>query len=398
MNKTDYKDMWVFIERDGDSVLPVSLELCSETRKLCDASGEKLVAVIVGSISDGELQRVLDCGVDKVIHVTGTGYDYFNNDAYTNLFTVLCRKYRPTAVMVGGTINGRDFAPRFAARLGTGCTSDATELVWDPKTTDIEFVEPAVGGKMMAVITVPVARPQVGTIRPGTFKCVPCGARAHEVIEEHIDFPVADIRTEILDFRADDLDESLNIADADVIVCVGNAIKGADALPRYRRLAERLGGKLACTRPVFDRGVLPFKLVIGQSGAVVKPKLLLSFGVSGAVNHVTGFSDADVVVAVNTDPEAAIFNYCTYGIVGDMDEVCQVLFSGTPGWIRTSGLPLRRRPLYPTELRGHNSAILAQRTAGVNDRRLGNGMMRRGRGAVARGGKSWYDKQTAQRR
>ena len=310
MNKTDYKDMWVFIERDGDSVLPVSLELCSETRKLCDASGEKLVAVIVGCISDGELQRVLDCGVDKVIHVTGTGYDYFNNDAYTNLFTVLCRKYRPTAVMVGGTINGRDFAPRFAARLGTGCTSDATELVWDPKTTDIEFVEPAVGGKMMAVITVPVARPQVGTIRPGTFKCVPCGARAHEVIEEHIDFPVADIRTEILDFRADDLDESLNIADADVIVCVGNAIKGADALPRYRRLAERLGGKVL--------------VVEGKRNNI---KLLLSFGVSGAVNHVTGFSDADVVVAVNTDPEAAIFNYCTYGIVGDMDEVCEAMLA-----------------------------------------------------------------------
>ena len=102
MNKTDYKDMWVFIERDGDSVLPVSLELCSETRKLCDASGEKLVAVIVGCISDGELQRVLDCGVDKVIHVTGTGYDYFNNDAYTNLFTVLCRKYRPTAARATG--------------------------------------------------------------------------------------------------------------------------------------------------------------------------------------------------------------------------------------------------------------------------------------------------------
>ena len=117
---------------------------------------------------------------------------------------------------------------------------------------------------------------------------MPCGARAHEVIEEHIDFPVADIRTEILDFRADDLDESLNIADADVIVCVGNAIKGADALPRYRRLAERLGGKVACTRPVFD---------------------------------------ADVVVAVNTDPEAAIFNYCTYGIVGDMDEVCEAMLA-----------------------------------------------------------------------
>ena len=118
MNKTDYKDMWVFIERDGDSVLPVSLELCSETRRLCDASGEKLVAVIVGSISDGELQRVLDCGVDKVIHVTGTGYDYFHNDAYTTLFTVLCRKYRPTADMVGGTINGTGALRFTAERVG----------------------------------------------------------------------------------------------------------------------------------------------------------------------------------------------------------------------------------------------------------------------------------------
>ena len=327
MNKNEYRDMWVYIEHEGGKVLPVSLELCCEARKLCDAAGEKLCAVVVGELSRGELEKITDCGTDKLIRVRGTGYAWFSVDAYAELFTKLCRKYKPSAVLVGGTIDGRDFAPRFACRLPTGCTSDATQLVYDPKTGDIEFIEPAVGGKMMAVITVPVARPQVGTIRPGTFKCVPCGARAHEVIEEHIDFPVADIRTEIRDFRADDLDESLNIADADVIVCVGNAIKGADALPRYRRLAARLGGKLACTRPVFDRGVLPFKLVIGQSGAVVKPKLLLSFGVSGAVNHVTGFSDADVVVAVNTDPEAAIFNYCTYGIVGDMDEVCEAMLA-----------------------------------------------------------------------
>lgn len=325
MNKTDYKDMWVFIEKDGGNVLPVSLELLCQTRKLCDASGEKLVAVMVGDASESDMQKMRECGIDKLIRVDGTGYDFFNNDAYTNLFTVLCEKYRPTAVMVGGTINGRDFAPRFAARLGTGCTSDATELVWDEKTTDIEFIEPAVGGKMMAVITVPVLRPQVGTIRPGTFKYAPSGERECEIINEHIDFPVDQIRTQILDFLADDVDESLNIADAEVIVCVGNAIKGADALPKYRRLAERLGGKLACTRPVFDRGVLPFKLVIGQSGVVVKPKLYISFGVSGAVNHVTGFSDAGKVVAVNTDPDAAIFNYCDYGIVGDMDEVCDAM-------------------------------------------------------------------------
>lgn len=330
-NKTKFKDMWVFIQHDGETVEPVSLELMCETRKLCDAAGEKLAAVIVGELPERELEKVFDCGADKLIRVSGTGYDYPNVDAYANLFTVLCRKYEPSAVMVGGTIFGRDFAPRFACRLPTGCTSDATELVYDPKTGDIEFIEPAVGGRMMAVITVPVMRPQVGTIRPGTFKYAPTGKRECEVIEETVDFPVEEIRTKILGFKADEVDESLNIADADVIVCVGNGLRGADALPKYRELARLLGGKLACTRPVFDRSVLPFKLVIGQSGVVVKPKLLISFGVSGAVNHVTGFSDAGMVIAVNKDPDAAIFNYCDYGFIGDMDDVCEMLIGKLRG-------------------------------------------------------------------
>jgi len=327
INKTDYKDMWVFIEHDGKSVHPVALELCCETRKLADASGEALVAVVVGKLPEAEMEKVLGCGIDKVIHVTGTGYDYFNVDAYANLFTVLCRKYMPTAVMVGGTIFGRDFAPRFACRLPTGCTSDATELVWDPKTTDIEFVEPAVGGKMMAVITVPVMRPQVGTIRPGTFKYAPTGKKEYTVVEEVVDFPVEKIRTKILDFKADDFDESLNITDAEVIICVGNGLKGSDALPKYRELAELMGGKLGCTRPVFDRGILPYKLVIGQSGVVVKPKVYIAFGVSGAVNHVTAVTDSDKIIAVNKDPDAAIFKYCDYGIVGDMEEVCDAMIA-----------------------------------------------------------------------
>lgn len=327
MNKTDYKDMWVYIEHDGNQIHSVSLELCCEARKLCDASGDALAAVIVGDIPAAEKERILDTGVEKIIHVTGMGYEYFSVDAYTELFTVLCRKYRPSAVFVGGTIAGRDFAPRFACRLPTGCTSDATELVYNPDSGDIEFIEPAVGGKMMAVITVPVMRPQVGTIRPGTFKYKPTGRRECITIEEHIDFFPEKIRTMILDFKADEFDESLNIADADVIVCVGNGVKGADSLPRYRRLAELLGGKVGCTRPVFDRGVLPFKLVIGQSGVVVKPKLYIAFGVSGAVNHVTGVTDSDRIVAVNKDPDAAIFKYCDYGIVGDMDEICEQMIA-----------------------------------------------------------------------
>ena len=324
MDKKSYKDMWVYIEHDGTAVHPVALELCCEVRKLCDQSGDRLIAVIAGTLPEAEIERVRACGVDGVIQVSGTGYERYNTEAYTNLFTVLCRKYNPSAVFVGGTTNGRDFAPRFAARLETGCTSDATELIYNPETTDIEFVEPAAGGKIMAVITIPELRPQVGTIRPGTFKYIPTGKKAEiPVIHEEISFPVEDIRTKFLGFAADAFDPELDIASCETIVCVGAGLKD-ESLDKYRELAKLLGGKLACTRPVVDRELLPYKLQVGQSGVMIKPKLYIGFGISGAVNHVTGV-DAEKFVAVNRDPDAPIFNYCDYGIVGDMDEVCDAM-------------------------------------------------------------------------
>jgi len=327
MDKRDYKNMWVYVEHDGKTVQPVSLELCCEVRKLCDTTGEKLYAVYAGDLPEAETAKIRGCGVDGIIRVSGSGYGYYNTDAYANLFTVLCRKYNPSAVFVGGTINGRDFAPRFAVQLNTGCTSDAIEVVYDAKSGDVEFIEPAVGGKIMAVITVPELRPQVATIRPGTFKYAPAGEKANvEVISEHIDFPEDRIRCRPLSFREDAFDPELQIAEADVIVCVGNGLKSPEQLPRYRELAKLLGGKLGCTRPLFDREILSYKLQIGQSGVVVKPKIYIGFGVSGAVNHVTGIS-ADVFIAVNNNPDAQIFNYCDYGIVGDMDEVCDAMIA-----------------------------------------------------------------------
>ena len=174
----------------------------------------------------------------------------------------------------------------------------------------------------MAVITVPVLRPQIGTIRPGTFKYAPTGRKAQiEQIEERIDFDPEKIRCRHVDFIPDESDPELDIAHADCIVCVGNGLKDAEHLERYRRLAKLLGGKIGCTRPLYDRGILPYKLQIGQSGVMVKTKLYISFGVSGAVNHTAGV-DAEVFVAVDKNPDAQIFNYCDYGIVGDMDQVC----------------------------------------------------------------------------
>ncbi|MFR5780427.1 MAG: electron transfer flavoprotein subunit alpha/FixB family protein [Oscillospiraceae bacterium] len=322
MNKSDYKDMWVYIEHDGKKVADVGLELCCEVRKLCDVTGDRLMAVIIGKLPQAEVKKVIACGVDGVIRVNKDENVEYNTEVYTNVFTELTRKYLPSAVFVGGTENGRDFAPRYAVRVDTGCTSDAVELEIDKETGDIRFSEPAVGGKIIAVITIPSRRPQVGTIRPGAFRYEPTGARGGaETINETIVTPKESIVSRLVSFRPNDDDPSLNIADSDVIVCVGNGLKSAEDLPKYRRLAELLGGKLGCTRPLVDRELLPYRLQIGQSGVMIKPKTYICFGVSGAVNHVTGVS-ADLFIAVNSDPQAQIFNFCDYGIVGDMDTVC----------------------------------------------------------------------------
>lgn len=322
MNKSDYKDMWVYIEHDGKKVADVGLELCCEVRKLCDVTGDRLMAVIIGKLPQAEVKKVIACGVDGVIRVNKDENVEYNTEVYTNVFTELTRKYLPSAVFVGGTENGRDFTPRYAVRVDTGCTSDAVELEIDKETGDIRFIEPAVGGKIIAVITIPSRRPQVGTIRPGTFRYEPTGARGSaETINETIVTPKESIVSRLVSFRPNDDDPSLNIADSDVIVCVGNGLKSAEDLPKYRRLAELLGGKLGCTRPLVDRELLPYRLQIGQSGVMIKPKTYICFGVSGAVNHVTGVS-ADLFIAVNSDPQAQIFNFCDYGIVGDMDTVC----------------------------------------------------------------------------
>lgn len=330
MDKREYKNIWVHIEHSQGAVHPVSLELCCEARRLCDESGDKLIAVIAGALPDSERGKIADCGVDGFILVSGTGYERYNTEAYTNLYTVLCEKYKPSAVFVGGTTNGRDFAPRFAVRLNTGCTSDATELIYNPETTDIEFVEPAAGGKIMAVITIPVLRPQIGTLRPGTFKYAPTGKKTDvEVINELIDFDPALIRTELLSFSPDAFDPQLDIAETDCLICVGAGMKEA-SLPKYKELAALLGGKLGCTRPLVDKELLPYKLQVGQSGVMIKTKLYIGFGISGAVNHTTGVN-AEKFITVNRDPDAAIFNYCDYGIVADMDEVCDAMIKALKG-------------------------------------------------------------------
>ena len=326
MAKCDYSNIWVHIERTGGRICSVSFELCSEAKRLCGASGEKVVAVDVGNPSEEELRELASCGADEMIAVSGQGYERYNTEAWVNLYTELCKKHRPSALFVGSTANGRDFAPRVAARLGTGCTSDATELVYNAESGGIEFIEPAAGGQMMAVITIPELRPQIGTLRPGAFRRERFDVQGlPRLRRETIDFDPSLIRTELLGYAADSYDPEFDIGAYPRLVCLGGGLKD-ESIPKYRELAHLLRAKLCCTRPLVDRGLFPPALQVGQSGVSVSPKLYLAFGVSGAVNHMTGVN-AGRIIAVNRDPGAPIFRYCDYGLAADMDEACDALIA-----------------------------------------------------------------------
>ena len=168
----------------------------------------------------------------------------------------------------------------------------------------------------------------MGTIRPGTLRYEPTGARGSaETINETIVTPKESIVSRLVSFRPNDDDPSLNIADSDVIVCVGNGLKSAEDLPKYRRLAELLGGKLGCTRPLVDRELLPYRLQIGQSGVTVQPKLYIACGISGAIQHSAGMDKSGTIIAINTDPDAAIFDIADYGVTEDLRTFLPALIS-----------------------------------------------------------------------
>lgn len=242
MDKKNFKNMWVYIEHDGKQVHPVALELCCEARRLCDESGDKLIAVIAGTLPESEIDKIKDCGIDGVIYVSGTGYARYNTEAYTNLFTVLCRKYNPSAVFVGGTTNGATLPRALLPGLRPAAPATRPSSSITPRLPTSSSLSPAAGGKIMAVITIPVLRPQVGTIRPGTFKYAPVGRKAEiEEIHEEVSFPVSEIRTKFLGFTADSFDPELDIANCETIVCVGAGMKNESLaeVPRARGTARR---------------------------------------------------------------------------------------------------------------------------------------------------------------
>lgn len=324
-NKDEWKGVAVFAEQRQGKVHPVSLELVGKARVLAKVTGHPVLAVLIGSGMDAAAQELLCYGVDRVYVYDDPALADFVIGPYANAFTDFIRKVKPSSILVGATVLGRSLAPKVAARVHAGLTADCTMLEMK-ENTDLVQIRPAFGGNIMAQIITPNTRPQFCTVRYKIFSAPEREEPHGEVVAMSLPADQLTGRTEVL--RTEKKAEEVDISDADVIIAVGRGLHSKDDLALIRECAEALGAQIACTRPLVEAGWFDAKHQIGLSGRTVKPKLILTVGVSGSVQFAAGMRGSDVIIAVNSDPAASIFDIAHYGFVGDLYEILPRLVEG----------------------------------------------------------------------
>lgn len=342
----EYRDYWVFAQVDeAGRPLDVALELVGKARSLADGRGCRVVALLAEGAPgtgaadlesalppresvdgpSGNAALLISVGADEVIRCRDARFSTFDAEVHAEWICSLVRERRPEALLYGATVFGRELAPAVAVRLQTGLTADCTMLEVDPETGLLQQTRPAFGGNLMATIVCPAHRPQMATVRPGVFAAPePDGARVGTVSDVPLDDRLAP-RVRLLGVERSSAADS--ITDADVLVVVGRGIGSKKNLGIARDLADALGGKLGCTRPIVEAGWCDPWRQVGQTGVSVAPRLLISLGVSGAIQHLAGMSGAQAVIAVNEDPDAPIFASAQYKVVGDCVKVAEELLA-----------------------------------------------------------------------
>lgn len=320
---TDYRGVWVFAEQRNGKVAGVALELLGIGRKLADDKSVELSAVLFGS-TESEAGELIKWGADRVYHSPDPVFDRFNDEPYCQLLSSLIQEHKPEIVLAGATPLGRSFFPRVAARLRTGLTADCTSLSIDRETGNLLQIRPAFGGNIMATIVCPNTRPQMATVRPRVMKKGEYREdRKGEIII--IDAKGLRSRTRVIDSVKEASQTPLNLQEADIIVSGGRGLGKKEGFKLLEELAELLGGTVGASRAAVDEGWIPYSHQVGQTGKTVCPKIYIACGISGAVQHLVGMQSSDVIIAINKNPEAPIFNVADYGIVGDLFEVLPVL-------------------------------------------------------------------------
>ncbi len=319
-----YRGVWVFAEQRDGRMKSVAYELVSEGRRLADMLGTELIAICFGH-QVLEVERLFAYGADRVYVVDHPALAQGSEDLYVRELVKLIRQHKPEILLAGATSLGRSFIPRVAALLETGLTADCTGLDIDQQKRLLLQTRPTFGGNIMATIVCESRRPQMATVRPHVFKRgLPRSERRGDIILVDFDREGLSSRTRLLGFL-EDLTEKVRLDEADIVVSGGRGLGKAENFQMLAELAEALGAALGSSRPPVDEGWVPYSHQVGQTGKTVCPKLYIACGISGAVQHLAGMQTSEVIVAINEDANAPIFQVATYGIVGDLFKVVPLL-------------------------------------------------------------------------
>ncbi len=320
------KGVWIMAEQKNNKLQPVSFELLYKARQLADELGTKVTAVLLGSNVKDEAQCLIWRGADQVIIVENAELTHYQSEPYSVVIEELAKKYKPEIILAGATTIGRSLIPRLAIKLNTGLTADCTGLEIDKKSGLLLQTRPAFGGNIMATIVCKNHRPQMATVRHKVFQeAGEDHTKKGVIIEENIDTALFNSPRSILKDIVEEIEETINITEADIIVAGGRGVGSEENFKIIEELAKVLNAAIGATRSVVDEGWIPYSHQVGQTGRTVCPKIYIACGISGQIQHLVGMQSSKVIIAINKDPHAPIFNVANYRVVGDLFQIVPAL-------------------------------------------------------------------------
>lgn len=336
MGLEEYKGVYVFAQQVDNELSGIAFELLGKAKDLAKDLDTDVTAVLIGSEVKNLADELAAYGADKVIVVDDPELKEYRTEPYTHALASVINEYKPEIMLVGATAIGRDLGPRVSARVATGLTADCTVLEIgdfplvaipgrEQKHNQLLMTRPAFGGNTIATIACPDNRPQMATVRPGVMQAIDkiAGAKA-EVIEFNPGFTPDNKYVEIMEV-VKSVTDVVDIMDANILVSGGRGVGSPENFKILEDLAEVLGGEVSCSRAVVDAGWKPRDIQVGQTGKTVRPNVYFAIGISGAIQHVAGMEEADIIVAINKDDTAPIFDVADYGIVGDLNKIVPML-------------------------------------------------------------------------
>lgn len=338
MNLEEYKGVFVFAEQVDNQISSIAFELLGKAKELAGKLDTQVTAVLVGYEVKNLADQLAEYGADKVIVIDDAELKDYRTEPYAHALASAINEYKPDIMLVGATAIGRDLGPRVSARVKTGLTADCTVLEIgdfpinaipgkedEQKHNQLLMTRPAFGGNTIATIACPNNRPQMATVRAGVMqKIEPVKGAKAEVIEYNPGFVPNEKYVEIMEI-VKEVSDIVDIMDAKILVSGGRGVGSAENFKLLDDLAEALGGTVSCSRAVVDNGWKPKELQVGQTGKTVRPQVYFAIGISGAIQHTAGMEESDLIIAINKDETAPIFDVADYGIVGDLNKIVPLL-------------------------------------------------------------------------